>query len=79
MNSPCPTTPHGRTVCAQLLIDTMAGLDCEITVTAVQPHVPGPFVTGHRCPHGVTYWIEPTGEQIAAWVADPDAASSDSH
>ena len=22
------------------------------------------------CPHGITYWIEPTGEQLARWVAE---------
>ena len=23
---------------------------------------------GFTCPHGVGYWIEPTGEQISHWV-----------
>lgn len=69
MNSPCPTTPYGRTVCGQLLIDNMAAMGTEVTVSTAPPIIHGPYtVDPFRCPHGVTYWIEPTGEQIAAWV-----------
>lgn len=43
----------------------------EITISTVPPLVAGPYtVDGLTCPHGVTYWMEPTGEQIAAWVRD---------
>jgi hypothetical protein len=68
----CPTGPLGRTVCAQTLIDESAGIGVEIHVSTAPPlvfdvpHRPA----GFRCPHGVDYWIEPTGEQRAQWVAD---------
>lgn len=44
------------------------GLD--VTISEAPPLVAGPYtVEPFVCPHGVTYWIEPTGEQIAHWVA----------
>jgi hypothetical protein len=49
----------------------MAAMGVEITVSTVPPLVAGPYTTdGFTCPHGVTFWIEPTGEQIAAWARD---------
>ena len=40
----------------------------EITISTEPPLVRGPYTTdGFQCPHGITYWIEPTGEQIAAF------------
>jgi hypothetical protein len=67
----CPATPYGRSECAQLLIDKMAAGGCEVTVSTAPPLVRSPYGdVGFRCPHGVTYWIEPTGEQIAAWAKD---------
>lgn len=55
--------------CAQRLRDGMAPV--EITVSEAPPLVAGPYTTeGFTCPHGVTYWIEPTGEQIAQWRRD---------
>jgi len=45
------------------------GLD--VTVSEQAPLITGPYTTDpFTCPHGVTYWIEPTGEQIATWVRD---------
>jgi len=61
--------PHTR--CPQTLIDGMRAQGVEITVSTVPPLVAGPYTTDpYVCPHGTTYWIEPTGEQIAAWVRD---------
>ncbi|GAA2696383.1 hypothetical protein [Actinoplanes palleronii] len=72
--SACPTTALGRTECAQLLIDQMAriggetGEGCEITVSTAPPLVTSPYgANGYECPHGTTYWIEPTSEQIMRW------------
>lgn len=63
------TTDHAG--CAATLKDEMAAMGVEITVSASRPLVIGPYTTeGFTCPHGTTYWIEPTGEQIAAWVRD---------
>jgi hypothetical protein len=65
----CPTTPHGRPLCAQLLVRYMSMLGAEVTVSTAPPIVHGRYTTDpFRCPHGVAYWIEPTGEQICAWV-----------
>jgi hypothetical protein len=42
-----------------------------VTITTLPPLVTGPYTTdGLTCPHGITYWMEPTGEQIAQWVRD---------
>ena len=42
----------------------------DITISTEPPLVLGPYTTsGFTCPHGTTYWIEPTGEQIAKWRA----------
>jgi hypothetical protein len=60
---------HGD--CRELLRAGMAEKGVEVDVSATPPAVAGPYTTdGFTCPHGVTYWIEPTGEQIAAWVRD---------
>lgn len=62
-------TKIDHSTCAQSLRDEMAGV--EITISTSKPLVVGPYTTdGFTCPHGTTYWIEPTGEQIAAWVRD---------
>jgi hypothetical protein len=54
--------------CAQVLIDMAAEAGTEITVS-VFPPVDGPYpAESFTCPHGITYWIQPTAEQIAAWV-----------
>ena len=43
----------------------------EITISTEPPLIRGTYTTdGFRCPHGVTYWIEPTSEQIAKWRAE---------
>lgn len=56
--------------CSPTLKDGMARMGIEVTVSTLPPVVPGPYTTDpFTCPHGVTYWIEPTGEQIAQWVA----------
>jgi hypothetical protein len=63
------TAPHIQ--CQQTLIDGMRDMGVEITVSVLPPLVEGPYTTdSYTCPHGTTYWIEPTGEQIAQWVKD---------
>jgi hypothetical protein len=57
--------------CESVLRDMMAAQGVEITVSTAAPLVAGPYTTdAHVCPHGVAFWIEPTGEQIAQWVRD---------
>jgi hypothetical protein len=72
--STCPTDALGRSQCGEFIRSTMArigaesGRNCEITVSTAPPVVESPYgANGYECPHGVTYWIEPTSEQIAEW------------
>lgn len=67
-----PTFVHE---CESILRDQWAQVcgdsPTDITISTSTPLVAGPYTTdGYRCPHGITYWIEPTGEQIARWVRD---------
>ena len=42
----------------------------EITISTAPPIIASPFTEGYTCPHGTTYWIEPTGDQRARWAAE---------
>lgn len=66
-----PGLPIAHLQCARELRDRMAVIGADITVSEQPPIVTGPYtVEPFVCPHGVTFWIEPTGEQIAQWVRD---------
>lgn len=60
--------------CEKILRDALArdpGGALDVTVSTSPPLVRGPYTADpFTCPHGVAYWIEPTGEQIARWAAD---------
>jgi hypothetical protein len=57
--------------CAEVLVGGMRDLGTEVTASTAAPAVAGPYTTEpFICPHGVAYWIEPTGEQIAEWARD---------
>jgi hypothetical protein len=57
--------------CADELAKDMRELGTEVTASTSAPFVAGPYTTEpFVCPHNVAYWIEPTGEQIAAWARD---------
>ncbi len=57
--------------CGDTIRQEMAGMGIEVTVSTLPPMVEGLYtVDPMTCPHGVTYWWEPTGEQIAQWVRD---------
>ena len=57
--------------CAGTLRDDAAELGLDVTVSTAPPVVIGPYTSEpFVCPHGVTCWIEPTGEQIARYVKD---------
>lgn len=64
--SPCLTdTPP----CREFLVAEMAKLGTDAIVSSAPPIVePAYGATSFICPHGIEYWLEPTGEQIAAWV-----------
>jgi hypothetical protein len=57
--------------CREQLREQAATLGLDVTVSTAPPLVVGPYPPGgFRCPHGITYWIEPSGEQIAQWHRD---------
>jgi len=64
-------TPGWDDDCASVLIDGMAGQGVEVSASTEPPLVRGPYTEDpFVCPHGIRYWLEPTGEQIAQWAAD---------
>lgn len=65
------TTSQDHSQCAETLRAKSAEFGTEINVSTAPPLVAGPYPTGtFTCPHGKTFYIEPTGEQIAAWARD---------
>jgi hypothetical protein len=63
--------PESHEQCPDALRDVMAERGVEITVSTLPPLVVGPYTTGgFTCPHGTTFFIEPTGEQISRWSKD---------
>jgi hypothetical protein len=43
--------------------------DVEVTVSTLPPIVPNEYEDlGLSCPHGVRFYAEPTGDQIATWI-----------
>jgi len=64
-------TPENHADCANHLRHSMAKLGCEVTVSTLEPLVRNAYGPEHMtCPHGVTFWYEPTSEQIAQWARD---------
>lgn len=62
---------NGHDQCRQRLYDIAAERGLDVVVSTAPPLVAGPYeAEGLRCPHGTTYWTQPTGEQIAQWVRD---------
>lgn len=64
--SPClADTPP----CRRLLVDEMAKLGVDATASPAPPIIPTAYAAFSAfCPHGIEYWMEPTGDQIAAWA-----------
>lgn len=62
--------PADHQECADTLRAGMAPID--VTISTLPPLVPNPFTDEpFVCPHGVIFWMEPTGEQLAAWASPP--------
>lgn len=60
---------HGG--CRDFVVGMYAERGIEVHVAALPPIVPSPYEeASFTCPHGVTYWAEPTSEQVAQWVKD---------
>ena len=63
--------PENHEDCAAFVRDGMAKLGCDVTVSTAPPIVATPYDNSPlRCPHGVTFWMAPTSEQIAQWAKD---------
>ena len=57
--------------CREEVRSGMADLGIEVTVSTAEPIIVGRYQAyGHICPHGTTYWVKPTSEQIAQWHRD---------
>lgn len=55
--------------CGADLVARSRALNVDVTATAELPIVIGPFIPlSMRCPHGVVWYAEPTGEQRADWA-----------
>jgi hypothetical protein len=62
--------PENHAECKGFLRGQMAELGIEIVVSTAPPLVPSPWTEHMVCPHGTTFYYEPTSEQRAAWVRD---------
>jgi hypothetical protein len=60
----------GHEGCRQLLVDRMASLGCEIVASCAPPLFDTVWTERFTCPHGTTYWVEPTPEQRIQWERD---------
>jgi NAD-dependent dihydropyrimidine dehydrogenase PreA subunit len=62
--------------CAEQLRQSMRDLGEDATVSTERPVVATPYtyvdgrICAFTCPHGVTFYLEPTSEQIAQWAAE---------
>jgi hypothetical protein len=69
-----PGTPENHADCPEYLTSTAFSLGTEVTASPYPPIVHGPYTAPPLiCPHGVKFWVEPTGEQIAQWAKDGTA------
>lgn len=63
--------PINHADCPVYMRDGMAELGADVTVSTAPPLVPtGYEQVAVQCPHGVTYWMEPTSEQRVEWARD---------
>ena len=59
--------------CTGVIKEVMASQGGDVTVSTAPPLVMTPYTvpgSAITCPHGVTYYMEPTSEQIAQWAKD---------
>jgi hypothetical protein len=66
-----PTAPTAHSGCRDCMIALATADGVDIIVSTAPPLIEGPYgINGFTCPHGTTYWIEPSSEQIAQWRKD---------
>lgn len=60
-----------RDECGEELRLRAAAAGAEVTVSTAAPLVETQWTKPpSTCPHGITYWLEPTSDQIARWARD---------
>ncbi len=68
--------PENHAECAPFLKTRMRLLGADVSVSDLPPLVQSPYNRpgdgngSLTCPHGTTFYFEPTGDQIAQWVRD---------
>ena len=72
MSDPQRPLPDHRN-CRKRLVAAYAQMGVEMTASTEPPLVRNGHTSLYECPHSVEYWLEPTGEQLAAWAAVGDA------
>jgi hypothetical protein len=66
----CPCR-HDHADCKGQLQGAYARLGFDVTVSTERPLVRNAFtMPPFVCPHGMDHWVEPTGEQLARWIAE---------
>lgn len=62
---------HDVEACRNVVRSAMADLGVEVTVSTAPPIIDTPYDSSPMiCPHGTTFYLAPTSEQIAKWAAD---------
>lgn len=65
-----PLVHDGEGGCEDVIVAAMTGSGIEIAIGTEEPLVQNKWIEGVTCLHGVTFWIEPTSEQLAKWAAE---------
>lgn len=65
-------TPKDHGNCRTWLKGLFAATGIDVTVSRQPPIKPNPYNAEPPfvCPHGTTFYSEPTSEQIATWIRD---------
>lgn len=57
--------------CLPFIRSAFEGKGADVVVSTLPPLVYGPYTTDAlMCPHGTTYYLEPTGDQVAKWALE---------
>ncbi len=63
--------PVPHSACRGKLQAAADNFGVDVVISTAPPLVDGPYrAEGLTCPHGTTYYTQPTGEQIAQWARD---------
>lgn len=66
-----PSPPKKHKECQRFVVAMMRWIGADATASTEPPIIVTPYTRpGFVCPHGTTFWVEPTSEQIAQWAKD---------